>query len=824
MHTKGNLKSTYWPLLAISLLCFCIYLVYSISYIGSTPYPGYEFSYESNLEALRVGSSKIDELTVDDLILAVNGTPVGDNADGFELFGYQGLQPGDQYTISIQGQSESIELTMPAITFSDRFERALSGATFLVFWVAGTAVLIFLQPRDNVWVLLVLFFYLVALFLVIGGVSSWRIIGSIQILRYLIILIAPIIVHLHWLVPSNISPKVGKTLLRAFYLGAFLALLIEASPARIATLPPILFTLGIGTAFLTLGFRYFGRQTTAADLISTRLMILGILLSLGPGIIFSIGPTLTGGSLQSIVIAQLSLFATPLLPLFYIYAIYKRQLAGLEFRTNRLLSGYSFTLVYGIVLVAVIWLEHQIIERIEAKNIALALTTAAFVLASPVISRHSQRFINRLAYGSQHNPDEIITLFANRIPSIFRRDALFELLTSQIMPALLIRQSALYVFDDAGVELVYAEGIEANIDELIASYRSKLLAHTNQYIPTRVDDDSPFSWLRLAIPLILRNDIIGIWLFGRRDPDDFYPQDDIDLLYTLANQIAPVIENIDLYEELQHQRDTLADQVQERTAELRTERDRTQAILDNAGEGIFFADPAGTILYANLALATITGFEASILLGQQLNNWATDAESAQLLQPLLQAVDQGEGWSGELLVQQPDGKQVDVSISTAPIRDEHGRTSGFVGVVSDISQAKEIDRLKTNIISNVSHELKTPLTNIRLYLELLNKGREKRLPEYISILSREAERLNRLIMDLLTASQLEMGTMPLELIPTDIVDLVDESLRHCAPAAAKKSITLNNDLPLDSPSCPGRCLPAGTCPDQPHRQCGQLYA
>ncbi|MCB0026731.1 MAG: HAMP domain-containing histidine kinase, partial [Anaerolineales bacterium] len=61
-------------------------------------------------------------------------------------------------------------------------------------------------------------------------------------------------------------------------------------------------------------------------------------------------------------------------------------------------------------------------------------------------------------------------------------------------------------------------------------------------------------------------------------------------------------------------------------------------------------------------------------------------------------------------------------------------------------------------------------------------------------------KLNRLIMDLLTASQLEMGTMPIELIPTDISLLVDESMRHCAPAAAKKSIILENVLPADLPN------------------------
>jgi signal transduction histidine kinase len=60
--------------------------------------------------------------------------------------------------------------------------------------------------------------------------------------------------------------------------------------------------------------------------------------------------------------------------------------------------------------------------------------------------------------------------------------------------------------------------------------------------------ESVFSWVRLALPLSIPDRIIGLWLLGRRDPDDYYPQSDIQLLATLANQIGPVIENFRLVE------------------------------------------------------------------------------------------------------------------------------------------------------------------------------------------------------------------------------------------------------------------------------------
>ncbi|MCB0016552.1 MAG: PAS domain S-box protein [Anaerolineales bacterium] len=798
MRKKRNLNLIDWALIVTSVLTFGIYVVYTYTFIFATPYLGFDYTRESDPAGLKIIASSQENLSLDQIIVAINGMAITDLPPADPIYGLTTLSPGDHFFVTLSGEADPVQLTMPDVRFTDKFERGLSLATFLVFWIAGTAAYIFLQPRDTGWVLLVLFMHLIALFLVVGGVSSLGILSSRQILRVVSIILGPVMVHLHWRVPSFLAPRQGKRVIGALYILTAVLLLLEFTGIIPLLVPPLLLLSSVLATVAILAYRYYSRHTSPSDRIAVRLMIAGIMLALGPGIISTV-PVLLGQSPGSLTTVQISLFATPILPLFYIYAIYKRHLGKLEFRTNRLLSTYSFLVFYTLILVTVIWAGHQLIESIAAKNAFLILTTIIFVLASPSLNIQSQRLINRLAYGSQHNPDEIIRLFANRIPSILKRDALYELLTSQITPALLIRQSALYLFDGNQIHLVYAEGIDASIDQQIIKHRQNLLAHSNRYVPPQ-SNDGAFAWVRLTIPLILRNDIIGIWLFGRRDPDDFYPQNDIDLLYTLANQIAPVIENITLYEELQHQRDTLADQVQERTIELRTERDRTQAILDNAGEGIFFADTAGTILYANMALASISGHETSTLLGQPLSSWHATVESAEMLQPLLEAIAAGNGWNGQLLLQQPSGHQVDVSLSTSPIRDEHGQTSGFVGVVSDISQAKEIDRLKTNIISNVSHELKTPLTNIRLYLELLNKGREKRLPEYIDILSKEAEKLNRLIMDLLTASQLEMGTMPIELIPTDISLLVDESMRHCAPAAAKKSIILENVLPADLPN------------------------
>ncbi|MGB8643726.1 MAG: HD domain-containing phosphohydrolase, partial [Anaerolineae bacterium] len=76
-----------------------------------------------------------------------------------------------------------------------------------------------------------------------------------------------------------------------------------------------------------------------------------------------------------------------------------------------------------------------------------------------------------------------------------------------------------------------------------------LLAYAGHYRPPEEVRRDEFEWVRLAIVLKLGNQRVGVWLLGRRDPDDYYPQRDIALLSRLGNQIAPVLENIRLFDE-----------------------------------------------------------------------------------------------------------------------------------------------------------------------------------------------------------------------------------------------------------------------------------
>jgi signal transduction histidine kinase len=103
-------------------------------------------------------------------------------------------------------------------------------------------------------------------------------------------------------------------------------------------------------------------------------------------------------------------------------------------------------------------------------------------------------------------------------------------------------------------------------------------------------------------------------------------------------------------------------------------------------------------------------------------------------------------------------------------------------------QLKELDRLKSKFVSDVTHELRTPVTNIGLYLKLLERKPEK-LPEYLSILMGQAEWLRTLVKDTLDLSRLDHTRETLNLAPVDLNALVQSvTTAHAARAEAQNKL------------------------------------
>lgn len=167
-------------------------------------------------------------------------------------------------------------------------------------------------------------------------------------------------------------------------------------------------------------------------------------------------------------------------------------------------------------------------------------------------------------------------------------------------------------------------------------------------------------------------------------------------------------------------------------AEVATERDRLQQVLNVLPDAILLADRSGQIAMSNRTAVAITGED---LAGTRLPLAQADRQTTNLVLrldgspyrladiPLIRSLLQGETVLGEqYLVRKPDsGEETPVLASSAPLRDARGRILGSVVAFKDITTIKDIERARDEFLSSASHDLKTPLTAVRGFAQLLQR-------------------------------------------------------------------------------------------------------
>lgn len=166
---------------------------------------------------------------------------------------------------------------------------------------------------------------------------------------------------------------------------------------------------------------------------------------------------------------------------------------------------------------------------------------------------------------------------------------------------------------------------------------------------------------------------------------------------------------------------------------------------------------------------------------------------------LVESARLGKAESLEWTYVRTDGSHVPVQLSVTKRVDEEGRTRGYLFVASDVTQAREVARLKDEFVGLISHELRTPLSSILGYLELMRDDDDNPLSEehlqYLGVAERNAHRLLRLVGDLLFTAQVESGKFPLDarIVPLD--GILHASIESAGPVANNAGIQLVGKLP-----------------------------
>jgi PAS domain S-box-containing protein len=494
----------------------------------------------------------------------------------------------------------------------------------LIFWLMGTVIVIFLRPRDERWLILVLFAYVTAVWIAAG--NGQRTGGSAVVFHAVIWFFLPLAFHLHTILPSEIFGRRVRRALQIFLYALSTALAILDSQFLLEglSLTVVWYTLaGILLSIGLLALRLVLRSAPATR-VAVRIMLFGVMLGLVPFVMFN-GVVLiwfkhialARQDLQPFgpYITAISLITIPVLPLSYIYAIYKHHLGAAEFRANRLLGIYTFSALLFASYTLIFFALSGRRQTLTADFLAtLLFVSLGYMAAVPLLRDRFQALVDRHIFGIKHSAEEVIDLVSARIPTAFDREVLAGVVAEEILPTLLIRQSALYLFAEGNVEVLYEQALPAGAPRPSSRDLRALLGRSGRYLPTGTGA-SFLSWVRLIVPLVLQAQPVGIWLIGRRDPDDYFPASDVQLLSTVANQIAPMAENVRLYEKAQQE-------IAQRKAaeeEIRRSEERFRTLFEATLEGIAIVRN-GVILEVNHALLAIFGGEADDFLGRRLSD------------------------------------------------------------------------------------------------------------------------------------------------------------------------------------------------------------
>lgn len=339
---------------------------------------------------------------------------------------------------------------------------------------------------------------------------------------------------------------------------------------------------------------------------------------------------------------------------------------------------------------------------------------------------------------------------------------------------------------DAGSVMLLREGylsisVSRGLDpEIVATTHQKVgsgiagwVAKTGE--PLHLDgkvEDSRFEQLvergdsiasSLSIPIALEEQMLGV-LMIRRAGDKKFEEGDLAFLKSVGDLAAVALQKARLFQ---------AEREQRRQLEL--SHQKLSATLSSMADGVLVFDQDGGLLTHNSVAERLL----QPLLGRKLNLFVKRFSH-------LLSADAGELKSGERLLK----------VVSTPLVVE-GQESGSVLLLRDETASRELDRMKSEFLSMVSHELKTPITTISAFLELLlaREFDKERQNHFLGICEEECRRLQSLIDQLLHLTRLESGKFVLDVGEHDFARIVRDSVPGFAQTSPNHDIQLLEPVP-----------------------------
>jgi PAS domain S-box-containing protein len=291
----------------------------------------------------------------------------------------------------------------------------------------------------------------------------------------------------------------------------------------------------------------------------------------------------------------------------------------------------------------------------------------------------------------------------------------------------------------------------------------------------------------VGLPLIARQKVIGVIFIFRSYPGVFSSNDRM-LLQSFADQAAIAVNNAMLYSQVAQQ------------------KQRLDALLDSAADGILILSPGRIVERCNLAFARMLACSPKEVEGQDHN------QVIHLLRPqkgiTLEKAEAG-GWpltpgatlyvEGDLV--RTDGVPLPVGMTYAPLLSPEGSLVNIIVTIRDITSFRQAEEMKSTFVSVISHELKTPIALIKGYVGTLRRDdavwERQIIQDSLEVIEEEADRLTELIENLLDASRLQAGVLTINQADVALNLTAERLAKRFRTQSTRHSIAVN--FPEDFP-------------------------
>lgn len=245
---------------------------------------------------------------------------------------------------------------------------------------------------------------------------------------------------------------------------------------------------------------------------------------------------------------------------------------------------------------------------------------------------------------------------------------------------------------------------------------------------------------------------------------------------------------------LTHAFNNMADELRDRVIDLGDERSRLAAVLENMADGVLITDHMGLVRLMNPAAARILDVEEEESVGRSFAEVARHHHLIELWQ-------QGCNQTAEQVTAVEMSRQdIFVQMIVTPL--ETGDHKNCMVILQDLTRIHRLETVRRDFISNISHELRTPIASLKALVETLRVAALDDPPAAQRFLDRaeeEVDALAQLVQELLELSRIESGKVPLRLTETAVEDVIQLPVERFRSQSERNNLDLSIDIPSDLP-------------------------